>query len=204
MSIHFKNRDHERFYQQCLVRCGCGDPYHKAFFYTMGISDETRKHVDDVFDFQEDVIRPEGLNKGCFGGHSDRECPCVQQDDMNRIYPAVRDCDVIVLASPLYYWTMSGQLRTAFDRLFALEEGGKNLLRGNGKSSALLMAAEGHGFDDAVLYYDHLMNTCIGKTLVMFWPEAIWMWVTSKANRNSNRPMSLANPFKFFSGIVLW
>ena len=30
--------------------------------------------------------------KGCFGGHSDRECPCVQQDDMNRIYPAVRDC----------------------------------------------------------------------------------------------------------------
>lgn len=64
MSIQFKNRDHERFYQQCLVRCGCGDPYHKAFFYTMGISNETRKHVDDVFDFQEDVIRPEGLNKG--------------------------------------------------------------------------------------------------------------------------------------------
>ena len=64
MSIKFKCRDHERFYQQCLVRCGCGDPYHKAFFYTMGISDETRKHVEDVFDFQEDVIRPEGLNKG--------------------------------------------------------------------------------------------------------------------------------------------
>lgn len=64
MSIQFKNRDHERFYQQCLVRCGCGDPYHKAFFYTMGISDETRKHVEDVFDFQEDVIRLEGLNKG--------------------------------------------------------------------------------------------------------------------------------------------
>ena len=64
MSIKFKCRDHERFYQQCLVRCGCGDPYHKAFFYTMGISDETRKHVEDVFDFRENVIRPEGLNKG--------------------------------------------------------------------------------------------------------------------------------------------
>lgn len=103
--------------------------------------------------------------KGCFGGHSDREYPCVQQDDMNQIYPAVRDCDVVVLASPLYYWTMSGQLRTAFDRLFALEEGGKNLLRGNGKSSALLMAAEGHGFDDAVLYYDHLMEHLHWKNL---------------------------------------
>ena len=96
--------------------------------------------------------------KGCFGGHSSKECPCVQKDDMAQIYPAVKECDVVILASPLYYWTMSGQLRTALDRLFALEEGDGNLLRGNGKSSALLMAAEGHGFDDAVLYFDHLME----------------------------------------------
>lgn len=96
--------------------------------------------------------------KGCFGGYSSKECPCVQKDDMAQIYPAVKECDVVILASPLYYWTMSGQLRTALDRLFALEEGDGNLLRGNGKSSALLMAAEGHGFDDAVLYFDHLME----------------------------------------------
>ena len=61
--------------------------------------------------------------KGCFGGHSSKECPCVQKDDMAQIYPAVKKCDVVILASPLYYWTMSGQLRTALDRLFALEEG---------------------------------------------------------------------------------
>ncbi len=96
--------------------------------------------------------------KGCFGGHSSRECPCVQRDDMAKIYPSVREGDIIVLASPLYYWTISGQLKTALDRLFALEEGDGNLLRGNGKSSALLMAAEGHGFGDAVLYYDHLLE----------------------------------------------
>ncbi len=103
--------------------------------------------------------------KGCFGGHSSKECPCVQKDDMAQIYPAVKECDVVVLASPLYYWTMSGQLRTALDRLFALEEGDGNLLRGNGKSSALLMAAEGYGFDDAVLYYDHLMEHLRWKNL---------------------------------------
>lgn len=68
--------------------------------------------------------------KGCFGGHSGRDCPCVQRDDMDKIYPAVREGDVIVLASPLYYWNMSGQIRTAVDRLFALEEGDGNLLRG--------------------------------------------------------------------------
>ena len=76
---------------------------------------------------------------------------------MDQIYPAVKTCDVIVLATPLYYWNMSGQLRTTVDRLFALEEGGENLLRGHGRASALLMAAEGHDFDDAARYYDHLM-----------------------------------------------
>ncbi len=96
--------------------------------------------------------------KGCFGGHSSREYPCVQRDDMVQIYPAVMDSDVVVLATPLYYWNMSGQLRTAVDRLFALEEGDGNLLRGHNRASALLMAAEGHGFEDVLLYYNHLME----------------------------------------------
>lgn len=94
--------------------------------------------------------------RGCFGGHSSQECPCVQKDDMSQIYPAVKESDVVVLATPLYYWNMSGQIRTAIDRLFALEEGDGNLLRGRGKACALLMAAEGHGFEDVLLYYDHL------------------------------------------------
>ena len=64
MSMKFKNREHEKFYEQCLARTGGLDSYHKAFFYTMGISGETRKHIEDVFDFQEDVIWSEGLNKG--------------------------------------------------------------------------------------------------------------------------------------------
>ena len=103
--------------------------------------------------------------KGCFGGHSSKECPCVQRDDMSKIYPAVKDSDVVVLASPLYYWNMSGQIRTAIDRLFALEEGDGNFLRGHERASALLMAAEGHGFEDVVLYYDHLMEHLRWKNL---------------------------------------
>lgn len=103
--------------------------------------------------------------KGCFGGHSSRECPCVQMDDMAQIYPAVRDCDVVVLATPLYYWNMSGQIRTAIDRLFALEEGDGNLLRGHERASALLMAAEGNDFGDVLTYYDHLMKHLRWKNL---------------------------------------
>lgn len=103
--------------------------------------------------------------KGCFGGHSSRECPCVQKDDMAQIYPAVRECDVVVLATPLYYWNMSGQLRTAIDRLFALEEGDGNLLRGHDRAGVLLMAAEGNGFEDVLTYYDHLTKHLEWKNL---------------------------------------
>ncbi len=111
----------------------------------------------------------DGMNihgcKGCFGGHSSQACPCVQKDDMDKIYPAVKESDVVVLATPLYYWNMSGQIRTAIDRLFALEEGDGNLLRGNDRSGVLLMAAEGHGFEDVLLYYDHLMEHLRWKNL---------------------------------------
>ena len=72
MSIKFKNKEHEKFYEQCLGRTGSLDPYHKAFFYTMGISGETRKHIEDVFNFREDAIRPEGLNKGWQTSGSER------------------------------------------------------------------------------------------------------------------------------------
>ena len=36
---------------------------------------------------------------------------------------------------------------------------------GHERASALLMAAEGHGFDDAVTYYDHLMEHMRWKNL---------------------------------------
>lgn len=103
--------------------------------------------------------------KGCFGGHSGNEFPCVQKDDMRQIYPAVKECDVVVLATPLYYWNMSGQLRTAVDRLFALEEGNGNLLRGHNRACVLLMAAEGYGFEDVLLYYEHLTEHLKWKNL---------------------------------------
>ena len=103
--------------------------------------------------------------KGCFGGRGGRACSCVQRDGMAEIYPAVRESDVVVLASPLYYWSISGQLKTAVDRLFALEEGGDNLLRGHGRAAVLLMAAEGYGFEDAARYYESLMEHLEWKDL---------------------------------------
>lgn len=95
--------------------------------------------------------------KGCMGGGKNSDHPCVQRDDMDKIYPAYQEADVVVLASPLYYWNLSGQLRTAFDRLFAVAECNTDYANPK-KKSVLLMAAEGNGFEDCVSYYDHLMG----------------------------------------------
>lgn len=45
---------------------------------------------------------------------------CVQHDDMDEIYPAITDADVLVFATPMYWWNVSGSLKTAIDRIFAL------------------------------------------------------------------------------------
>lgn len=95
--------------------------------------------------------------KGCFGGGKDASSPCVQKDDMERIYPAYCEADVVVLASPLYYWTVSGQLKCAFDRLFAVAECDADY-RNPVKNGVLLMAAEGDGFEESVYWYERLMG----------------------------------------------
>lgn len=95
--------------------------------------------------------------KGCMGGGKNPDTPCVQRDDMDKIYPAYKEADVVVLASPLYYWNLSGQLRCAFDRLFAVAECNSNYENPK-KQSALLMAAEGNSFEDCISYYDHLIG----------------------------------------------
>lgn len=105
---------------------------------------------------------------GCWQGGKDANHPCCQQDDMDQIYPAYRDADVVVLASPLYYWFISGFLKNAFDRLFAIAECDPNY-RNPKKQTVLIMAAEGAGFEESEHWYNHLEKhigwKSIGKIL---------------------------------------
>jgi len=41
---------------------------------------------------------------------------CVQKDDMKKILDKMVEADVIVLATPVYFYTMDGQLKTFIDR----------------------------------------------------------------------------------------
>ncbi|HEX8960085.1 MAG TPA: flavodoxin family protein [Geobacteraceae bacterium] len=44
---------------------------------------------------------------------------CVQQDDMAGILDAMIRADVIVMATPVYFYTMNGQMKTLIDRTYA-------------------------------------------------------------------------------------
>lgn len=97
---------------------------------------------------------------GCFKGGKDPLSPCVQKDDMDQIYPLYESADIVVLASPLYYWTFSGQLKTAFDRLFAVAECNADYANPV-KDCALIMAAEGDSAENwkpMLDYYDALVR----------------------------------------------
>ncbi|QQO08788.1 flavodoxin family protein [Breznakiella homolactica] len=95
--------------------------------------------------------------KGCYGGGKDPESPCVQKDGMDTIYPVLREADIVVLASPLYYWTISGQLKTAIDRIFAVAESYPEY-HIPAKDCVLLMAAESDEYEEALHYYRGLMK----------------------------------------------
>jgi multimeric flavodoxin WrbA len=46
---------------------------------------------------------------------------CVIKDDMQSLYPKVANADAIVLASPIYWFTYSAQMKLCIDRLYAFQ-----------------------------------------------------------------------------------
>ncbi len=47
---------------------------------------------------------------------------CFQDDDVQVIHPKLREADVWVFATPVYFWGMSGPLKTLLDRVLPLGE----------------------------------------------------------------------------------
>lgn len=52
---------------------------------------------------------------GC-GTCSEHGKPCPQKDDMPEMLDKMLDADIIVMATPVYFYTMSAQMKTLIDR----------------------------------------------------------------------------------------
>jgi multimeric flavodoxin WrbA len=113
---------------------------------------------------------------GCLGCDSCRRAPeavCVQKDDMHLIYAAIKACDALVLASPVYFYGMSSWLKAVVDRCYALITPGPEMLGDSHRSEQWpRRVPEGKGFylittqeeDSAFFGYQILSSMVNGMT----------------------------------------
>lgn len=75
---------------------------------------------------------------------------CIQQDDMQEVYPLLEEAEMIVLASPIYYHNFTGQLQCAINRIYALDKPKKL------KKAALIMSSgSNHVYSGAIFEYQN-------------------------------------------------
>ncbi len=75
---------------------------------------EDAGHTVEMIDVAHAKIHP---CTGCI--HCGYEGPCVQKDDVEFIRKKILDGDMLVFATPLYYYGMSAQLKIFIDRFCA-------------------------------------------------------------------------------------
>lgn len=82
--------------------------------------------------------------------HTKGNGTCIQKDDMQEVYPLLEEAEMIVLASPIYYHSFSGQLQCAINRIYALDKP-KNLK----KAALILNSGSDHVYCGAIYEYQN-------------------------------------------------
>ena len=119
--------------------------------------DETKKMVDAFADaaaaHKVDIIDVCRKNiHGCLACeycHTKGNGRCIQQDDMQEVNDLLAEAEMLVIASPIYYHNLSGQLKCAVDRIYALDKPAK--LR---KIAMFLSSGSENMYDGARFSYD--------------------------------------------------
>ena len=84
--------------------------------------------------------------------HTKGNGACIQKDDLEKIIPAYSNADMIVFASPVYYFTMTAQMEAAIQRVYCI---GKPL---KAKKAALLLSSGSPGvYDGAIAQFKAYM-----------------------------------------------
>ena len=104
-------------------------------------------------------MRVEGC-RGC-GACQRQGHGCVVQDGMQDIYPLFEKCDVVVMASPLYFWTITARLKAFIERLYAISVEDKYPVKG----TVLLMTSGDDRADTfkQPLQYFQVISDVLGK-----------------------------------------
>lgn len=111
--------------------------------------------------------------KGCMGCNACRYGkPCVIKDGFNELVPKIKTADLIVFASPLYFWTISSRIKAFIERFYCIAEEDASPPLGRYerypvKDCALLMTSADNffwTFEQATSYYQFALINYIGFT----------------------------------------
>lgn len=94
--------------------------------------------------------------KGCESCSVNSKNQCCQQDDMQKIYSEMLTTDVLVIASPVYFYGISAQLKAIVDRMHTPMRNRFGI-----KKLALLLVAGADFstvFDPIILQYKMILN----------------------------------------------
>lgn len=59
----YHDAGHEAAYNDLCAQMRCLDCYHRALVYLLALDEVLREHITDVYDCNEDCIKPDGLLK---------------------------------------------------------------------------------------------------------------------------------------------
>ncbi len=78
---------------------------------------------------------------------------CIQKDDMQELYPLMAEAEVLVLAAPIYYFTLCAQIQAPIQRMYSVNK------PANVKKMALLMSSYSPGvYTGAIAEYKDICN----------------------------------------------
>ena len=89
---------------------------------------------------------------GCEYCHGKGAGTCIQRDDMDKVMPAYREADMIVYASPIYYFDVTAQLSAAIQRVYAIGKPAKAK-----KAALLLSSGSPNPYDGAIATYRSML-----------------------------------------------
>lgn len=75
--------------------------------------------------------------RACEGCRKRGAAGCVQKDDMQKLYPRLKEADSLLIAGPVYWFTICGQVKLFMDRLYAL--GADNYAALKGKRIGIIL-----------------------------------------------------------------
>ena len=85
--------------------------------------------------------------------HNKGNGACIQKDDMQELYPLMAEAEVLVLAAPIYYFTLCAQIQAPIQRMYCVNSPAKV------KKMALLVSSYSPGvYDGAKAEYRDICN----------------------------------------------